>query len=79
MAPSSNRRATSFTRVASGTMLRGRRTGNVVLAAAGAPGVLDIERLARSVARDPEPAGVRHGTELTGFPAGAMARLDGPR
>ncbi|GAA3345943.1 fused MFS/spermidine synthase [Amorphoplanes nipponensis] len=60
-------------------MLRGRRAGNAVLAAARTPGVLDIERLARSVARDAEPARVWHGAELTGFLAGAMARLDGPR
>ncbi|RSM40661.1 hypothetical protein DMB66_56880 [Actinoplanes sp. ATCC 53533] len=60
-------------------MLRGRKAGNVVLAATRAAGVLNIERLARSVARDAEPARVWHGAELTGFLAGAMARLDGPR
>jgi spermidine synthase len=60
-------------------MLRGRKAGNVVLAATHGPGVLDVERLTRSVARDPEPARVWHGAELTGFLAGAMARLDGPR
>jgi hypothetical protein len=60
-------------------MLRGRGPGNVVLAATRRPEVLDIARLARSVARDAEPARVWHGAELTGFLAGAMARLDGPR
>jgi len=60
-------------------MLRGRKAGNVVLAATRAAGVLNVERLARSVARDAEPARVWHGAELTGFLAGAMARLDGPR
>jgi spermidine synthase len=60
-------------------MLRGRKAGNVVLAAAHGPGVLDVERLSRSVARDAQPARIWHGAELTGFLAGAMARLDGPR
>jgi len=60
-------------------MLRGRKAGNVVLAATRTPGVLNVERLVRSVARDAEPARVWHGAELTGFLAGAMARLDGPR
>ncbi|WP_433718757.1 spermidine synthase [Actinoplanes sp. CA-051413] len=60
-------------------LLRGRKAGNVVLAATHGPEVLDVERLTRSVARDPEPARVWHGAELTGFLAGAMARLDGPR
>jgi len=59
-------------------MLRGRRAGNVVLAATHGPEVLDLTRLTRSVARDPEPARVWHGAELSGFLAGAMARLDGP-
>jgi spermidine synthase len=59
-------------------MLRGRKAGNVVLAATRRPGVLDLARLSRSVARDAEPARVWHGPELTGFLAGAMARLDGP-
>ena len=59
-------------------LLRGRKAGNVVLAATRGPGVLNLERLTRSVARDAEPARVWHGAELTGFLAGAMARLDGP-
>jgi hypothetical protein len=59
-------------------LLRGRRPGNVVLAATLGPDVLAVERLARSVADDPEPARVWHGADLSGFLAGAMARLDGP-
>jgi spermidine synthase len=59
-------------------LLRGRRPGNVVLAATLGPNVLAVERLARSVANDPEPARVWHGADLSGFLAGAMARLDGP-
>ena len=60
-------------------MLRGRKPGNVVLAAAGSADTLSIERIARSVARDAEPARVWHGTELTALLAGVKARLDGPR
>ncbi len=60
-------------------MLRSRRAGNVVLAATRTPGVLNVERLTRSVAHDAEPARVWHGADLTAFLAGAMARLDGPR
>lgn len=56
----------------------GGRTGNVVLAA-GAAGTLSVERLARSVARDAEPARVWHGAELVALLGGAKARLDGPR
>ena len=59
-------------------LLRGRKAGNVVLAATRRAGVLDLTRLTRSVARDAEPARVWHGEELTGFLAGAMARLEGP-
>lgn len=59
-------------------MLRGRKAGNVVLAATRAAGELSIERLTRSVARDAEPARVWHGEGLTAFLAGAKARLDEP-
>jgi spermidine synthase len=65
--------------IAPPALLRGRKAGNVVLAAAHRPGVLDLARLSRSVARDAEPARVWHGDELTAFLAGALARLDGPR
>jgi len=60
-------------------MLRGRKAGNVVLAAAHTEGDLPVARLARSVARDAEPARVWHAGELTAFLGGAKARLDGPR
>lgn len=60
-------------------MLRGRKAGNVVLAATPAAGGLPVERLARSVARDAEPARVWHAAELTAFVGGARARLDGTR
>jgi spermidine synthase len=59
-------------------LLRGRKLGNVVLAATPVAGVLNVERLTRSLAHDAEPARVWHGDGLTGFLAGAMARLDGP-
>jgi spermidine synthase len=52
-------------------MLRGRRYGNVVLAAARAPGGLPVQRLATAVRRDPFPARVLHGPELDRFVAGA--------
>jgi hypothetical protein len=58
-------------------MLRGRKPGNVVLTAAVVCGDLPVSRIARSVARDPEPARVWHGVELTAFLVGAKARLDG--
>ncbi|AGZ43679.1 spermidine synthase [Actinoplanes friuliensis] len=58
-------------------MLRGRKAGNVVLAATHRPGVLNVERITRSVARDTEPAHVWYGAELNAFLAGARARLDG--
>lgn len=43
-------------------VLRGRRFGNVVLAASS--GQLDVDELRRQVARQPFPAGVRTGQEL---------------
>ena len=49
----------------------------MVLAATLGPDVLAVGRLARSVGNDPEPARVWHGADLSGFLAGAMARLDG--
>lgn len=48
--------------VASGDVLRGRRFGNVVLMAGRTE--LDIDELRRQMARQPFPAGVRHGEEL---------------
>ncbi|WP_199516939.1 spermidine synthase [Nucisporomicrobium flavum] len=58
-------------------LLRGRKAGNVVLAAAAVPGGLPVAGLAAAVARDAEPARVWHGDELTVFLGGAKARLDG--
>jgi hypothetical protein len=54
-------------------MLRGRRYGNVVLAAARSPGGLPVERLATAIRRDPFPARVLYGPELDAFVAGASA------
>jgi hypothetical protein len=86
MATQGNRRATIFTRVASGTASletdRRRDRGCTSLVdgvpATPGPNVPAVERPARSVADDPEPARVRPGADLSGFLAGAMARLDGP-
>ncbi|GAA2602270.1 fused MFS/spermidine synthase [Winogradskya consettensis] len=58
-------------------MLRGRKLGNVVLAASAICNTLPVSRIARSVAWDREPARVWHGEELTTFLGGARARLDG--
>jgi SAM-dependent methyltransferase len=52
-------------------MLRGRRYGNVVLAAAREPGGLPVERLAPAAHRDPFPARLLHGHEVDLFVAGA--------
>ncbi|MEH1102218.1 spermidine synthase [Micromonospora sp. CPCC 205561] len=57
-------------------MLRGRRYGNVVLAAAPRPGRLPVARLAARVARDPVPGGVLHGAGLDAFVAGARPATD---
>jgi hypothetical protein len=64
--------------IAGGTMFRGRRAGNVVLAAGRAPGDLPVRALALDAARDPVPGRVIHGAELTTFVAGSRARLDEP-
>jgi len=47
--------------VSSNDVLKGRRFGNVVLAASS---WLDLEQLRRQIARQPFPAGVRDGTQL---------------
>ncbi|SCG74843.1 hypothetical protein GA0070614_5539 [Micromonospora coxensis] len=62
--------------VADRRMLRGRRYGNVVLAAALRPGRLPTRRLAGRVAADPVPGGVLHGTELDAFVGGARPATD---
>jgi hypothetical protein len=48
--------------VSSTDVLKGRRFGNVVLAASAVP--LDVDELRRQIARQPFPAGVRAGREL---------------
>lgn len=52
-------------------MLRGRRYGNVVLAAARVPGGLPVDRLAVAAYRDVFPGRLLHGSALDGFLAGA--------
>jgi hypothetical protein len=48
--------------VSSHDVLKGRRFGNVVLAASSGP--LNVAELRREIARQPFPAGVRDGAEL---------------
>jgi SAM-dependent methyltransferase len=57
-------------------MLRGRRYGNVVLAAARQPGGLPVAWLTTAAARDPFPARLLHGPELDRFIAGARPVTD---
>ncbi|MEU8179616.1 fused MFS/spermidine synthase [Micromonospora sp. NPDC049044] len=57
-------------------MLRGRRYGNLVLAATSRPGGLPVGRLAVSAVRDPVPGGLLHGATLDTFVAGAQPRTD---
>ncbi|BCJ56332.1 hypothetical protein Asp14428_78070 [Actinoplanes sp. NBRC 14428] len=63
--------------IAPPALLRGRKAGNVVLAAAAVSGDLPVSVLAAAAGRDPRPARVWHGAELTEFLGGAKARLDG--
>ena len=60
--------------VSSTDVLRGRRFGNVVLAATA--GSLDIDELRRQVARQPFPAGVRSGKQLAARFVGAHPWTD---
>jgi spermidine synthase len=62
--------------VAARTMLRGRRYGNVVLAAARRPGRLPLGPVAAAVARDQVPGRLLHGPELDVFVAGARPARD---
>jgi spermidine synthase len=64
--------------IAGGAMFRGRKAGNVILVAAHTRGTIPVRALALDAARDPEPGRVMHGDDLTGFLAGAQARLDEP-
>jgi spermidine synthase len=60
--------------VSSTDVLRGRRFGNVVVAAARRP--LDIDELRRRLARQPFPVGIRAGAALAGIYAGARPWTD---
>ncbi|SCF24040.1 spermidine synthase [Micromonospora mirobrigensis] len=62
--------------VADRRMVRGRRYGNLVLAAAVRPGRLPVTRLAARVARDPLPGVVLHAETLDAFVAGARPATD---
>ncbi|WP_200215141.1 spermidine synthase [Micromonospora coerulea] len=62
--------------VADRRMLRGRRYGNLVLAAARRAGRLPVRRLATRVAADPVPGGVLHGPALDAFVSGARPATD---
>ncbi|MFC4147837.1 spermidine synthase [Micromonospora mangrovi] len=57
-------------------MLRGRRYGNLVLAAAHRPDRLPVRRLTARVAADPLPGGVLHGAALDAFVSGARPATD---
>lgn len=62
--------------VADRRMLRGRRYGNLVLAAAHRPDRLPVRRLVARAAGDPVPGGVLHGTGLTAFVAATRPATD---
>ncbi|MGK5673760.1 spermidine synthase [Micromonospora sp. URMC 106] len=62
--------------VADRRMLRGRRYGNLVLAAAPRAGRLPVARLAARAAKDPVPGGVLHAATLDAFVAGARPATD---
>ncbi|MEU8154130.1 fused MFS/spermidine synthase [Micromonospora sp. NPDC048986] len=57
-------------------MLRGRRYGNLVLAATSRPGGLPVARLAVAALRDPVPGGLLHAAALDTFVAGARPLSD---
>jgi spermidine synthase len=60
--------------IADAAVLRGRRFGNLVLAASADP--LPVDALTQLTAADPMPGRVRHGDELTRFAAGAKPVTD---
>ncbi|WP_089157895.1 spermidine synthase [Micromonospora sp. NBS 11-29] len=62
--------------IADRRMLRGRRYGNVVLAAAVRPGRLPVTRLAARAAGDPVSGAVLHGPTLDAFAGGARPVTD---
>jgi spermidine synthase len=57
-------------------LLRGRRYGNVILAATARRGGLPVTRIARASARDAFPSRVLHGDALDGFIAGSLPATD---
>jgi spermidine synthase len=57
-------------------VLRRRRFGNVILAAATRPGRLPVAELATAAARDPFPARLLYGKDLVNFVAGARPVTD---
>ncbi len=57
-------------------MFRGRRYGNVVLAAAGKASSLPAAKLARLARADAKPARLLRGSDLDGFIAGALPITD---
>jgi hypothetical protein len=59
---------------ADAAVLRGRRFGNLVVAAAWQE--FPVDRLARRVASDPFPARLLHGSDLDGFAADARPITD---
>ena len=60
--------------IADAPVLRGRRFGNLVLAAS--PGPLPVDALTRRAAGDPMPGRVLHGRDLARFTAGARPVTD---
>ncbi|MQY13908.1 hypothetical protein SRB5_40650 [Streptomyces sp. RB5] len=60
--------------IADPAVLRGKRFGNAVLVASGAP--LPVAELTRRAASDPQPARTLHGADLAAFPGGARPVTD---
>ncbi len=62
--------------IAEPAVLRGRRFGNLIMAAALSGPPVPVDRLTRLAAADPFPARVMYGRELTAFAAGAAPVTD---
>ncbi|MEV1287646.1 fused MFS/spermidine synthase [Micromonospora sp. NPDC049679] len=62
--------------IADAALLRGRRYGNVVFAAALQPGRLPVVRLTAAAGRDPVAGRVLHGAEFDTFTVGARPVVD---
>lgn len=65
--------------IAGRDLLRGRRYGNLVLAAARTPPRLPVERLLRSALRDPVPGTVLHGASFARFVTGTRPATEEPQ